>query len=222
MRWDGGRTRRQRWPTHANQRYVLGSSRRDGERGASWGLQRSQLAAILASMSSHRRSAFAAALVVTAGGAAAIALGLSRRLLPEVVLTLGITLVVASLEARDRQHDMSSGVILAGLASALVLSEHLASDYAQPLTFAGIAVGLFVVALPRTPAMGAAMALLSVAVAEAALTYLPPRLSADGFWRAFEDGWGFGALFVVWGLVRAGRALTRRRRWEEGNSRSTG
>lgn len=150
----------------------------------------------------RRKRTIGAAGVLLAGAAIVVILGLTRRDLPEVVLAIGATLIVAWLVERGRRF-IGSGSVLLGLGIGLVLAEHVAhGDYRDQLIFAGIGTGLVALRVMHVPAvLPAALGLLSVALFEFALQYLPTVLHADRVYRAFDDGWAFGCLIGVEALM---------------------
>lgn len=143
-----------------------------------------------------------AALVLLLGAAVIVGLGLSRRDLPEVVLTIGAALVAAWLVER-RHRFIGSGCVLLGLGIGLTLAEHVGGGgYRDQLIFAGVAAGLLVTrAAGLSTTLPAALALVSVAGFEFALQFLPTLVHADRLYRAFDDGWAFGVLIAVQGCV---------------------
>ena len=151
--------------------------------------------------------AAAAGAILLLGAAVIVAMGLTRRYLPEVVLAIGATLVVAWVAERRRRF-IGSGCVLLGLGIGLALAEHIGRGaYRDQLIFAGIAGGLLATrALGVATTLPAALALLSVAFFEFALQYLPTVLQADRVYRAFDDGWAFGVLIALQGCIVVLRA----------------
>jgi hypothetical protein len=148
-------------------------------------------------------------LVLLLGGVAVICFGVARRNLEETVATLGAADVVAWLVDRRGQRYPASGAVLLGLGIGLLLSDH-SPGYRDELIFGGIAGGFLACQLlAATCGLGAGGALAGVAVSEWALTWLPPRIHAPDVYRAFDDGWAFGVLVIVWGLVSLGAAWRR-------------
>ncbi len=165
--------------------------------------------------SSDPRRTTAAGGVLVVGAATIVLMGLTRRYLPEVVLAIGATLVVAWLVERRRRF-MGSGCVLLGLGTGLILANHLGhGDYRDELIFAGIAAALLVIhRVKPPPILSAALGLVAVASFEFALQYLPSVLNADRVYRAFDDGWAFGVLLAIQAclvLRPSGRRLMGRR-----------
>ncbi|MFN2451095.1 MAG: hypothetical protein ABR541_01945 [Candidatus Dormibacteria bacterium] len=151
-----------------------------------------------------RRHLPAGAVLVLGGGIAAV-VGRRQHDLPEVVLVLGLSLLAAWLIERGRRFG-PSGAVITGLGAGLALAEHAAGSapYRDELIFGGIALGiLLAVQLVHGPLRGAGVALLSVALFEAALQALPAHLSAPRLYSAFEQGWAFGLLLAVEGTLVA-------------------
>ncbi len=151
-----------------------------------------------------------AAVVLLSGVAAVVALGLTRRDLPEIVAVIGATMLLAWTVERGRRF-LGGGCILFGLGVGLTVAEHVdKGNYRDQFIFAGIAAGLLAVRALNPPVVwGAALALLSLALFEFTLQYLPPILSLGRLYGAFNDGWAFGVLIGLEGLVvlfTAGRA----------------
>lgn len=149
-----------------------------------------------------RRHPSAGAALIGAGALATL-VGWRQHDLPAVVLILGAGLLVAWLAERGTRFG-PSGAVLTGLGTGLVLAEHASGmgAYRDELLFAGIGLGLLLAAqLVRGPLRGAGVALLSVAVVEAALQALPAHLQAPRLYAALEQGWGFGLLLALEGVL---------------------
>lgn len=148
------------------------------------------------------RRSVGAAIVLLAGGAAIVVLGVTRRDLPEIVAAIGATLVLAWMLERGRRF-LGGGCLLLGLGVGLTVAEHVEKgSYRDQFIFAGIAAGLLAIRAVNPAALrAAALALLSVALFEFTLQYLPTVLSIDRVYRAFDDGWAFGVLIAIEGTV---------------------
>lgn len=149
------------------------------------------------------RNPVVAGLILIVGGVIIAVLALQQHDLPEVVLAIGITLLLAWTAERGHRFG-ASGATLSGLGLGLFIAEHVHgySDYRDELAFGGIALGLLLAARFMPNGLrGAGSALLSVALFEAALQRLPASISAPSVYRAFDEGWAFGAVIVVYGVV---------------------
>lgn len=135
-------------------------------------------------------------------------MGLTRRNLPEIVIALGGTYLVAwCIERRHRF--VGAGCMLFGLGTGLTLADHVdAGRYRDELIFAGVGCAVLAVrALRATAVPSAALSLLSVAAFELALSSVPASVSTSTMYSGFTDGWAFGALIALIGAVTVVRAL---------------
>jgi len=162
--------------------------------------------------STARRQRLAGLLVVLGGLAIIVVnLGFGRRSLSEAVVAIGASLVAAGLlpGARDR-HFLASGLVLLGLGVGATLSNQPSLHrYELALDLGGIGVGLAILrAMREGPFWGAATGVLGAAAAEAGLT----GATGGPVARAFDQGWAFGLVQTVYGLVLVALVTRGRRR----------
>ncbi|MBJ7609172.1 MAG: hypothetical protein JF887_07035 [Candidatus Dormibacteraeota bacterium] len=149
-------------------------------------------------MTSASRRTAAAAVVLLAGAALTVAMGLTRHHVQEIVIALGATLLAAWLVERGRRF-VGSGCTLLALGIALTVADHIeAGRYRDELIFLAVAAALLSLrALHASTAyVASAMTLLSVAALEVVLTITPASLSGGPLYLAFSDGWAYGVLLA--------------------------
>lgn len=158
-----------------------------------------------------RAGTAASSLALLAGGVAIVVQCRAHHHIEDAVLGIGLALLVAWLVQRPHPvgRYLSSGLVLTGVGGALVLVRVTEQyGYDQAALLAGAALALLVAGETRqADARRAAICLLFVGLTDAALVLGPRHVDAPDLWRPFLEGWGFGILLVVYGLLTLGAAV---------------